>query len=79
MWKELFFVAIGLFGGSLLGNALAIRQMKSLVGDDYEINKPKVKGENNLLHIFQSNNDSEETTEEVNKKKIKLFNRKNKK
>lgn len=55
MYKELFFVVIGLAVGIYCGYASAIFQLKPALGDDYEINKPKIKGQDNTLEVIQQN------------------------
>ena len=70
---------IGLSIGLILGFIIQAKLMKPLIGDDFEINRPKVKGENNLLQVLQNNKKESKTSEEVKKKRFKIFKRKNKK
>jgi glycerol-3-phosphate acyltransferase PlsY len=77
MWKEITFILIGFILGSISFSYIILSLLKSMIGDDYEINKPKVKGENNLLQVFQSNK-KENNSKDANDKRIKLFKRKNK-
>jgi glycerol-3-phosphate acyltransferase PlsY len=77
MWKEITFILIGFILGSVSFSYIILSLLKNMIGDDYEINKPKVKGENNLLQVFQSNK-KENKSKDANNKRIKLFKRKNK-
>lgn len=66
MTKEIMIVCIGV----IIGMVLMFQMVKGRIGDEYEINKPKVRGKGNALDVSQ-----------VNKKKriLGIFNRKNKK
>ena len=51
MYKELFILAIGI----ILGILLMYFIVKSEIGDDYEIYKPKQRGNSNRMTIDQKN------------------------
>ena len=82
MWKEVALLLIGFALGSYAGFSIQALLFRPLVGDDFEINKPKVKGENNLLQVLQTNTKDSTgntgTSETTKEKKIKIFKRKNK-
>lgn len=79
MWKEIAFLCFGLSLGITWGYWIASKLYKPLVGDDFEINKPKIKGEDNILQVFQSNKkDTTTDNSNVKKKRFKLLKRKNK-
>lgn len=79
MWKE---IAILLAGGllfSLPSIFITIKLMSTIVGDDYEIVKPKIKGEDNILQVLQSNKkEVTNTNNNMKKKRIRLLKRRNK-
>jgi len=81
MWKELAFLFIGFTLGGFSFTWLTLRSVRELIGDDYEINKPKVKGENNILRVFQSNKKDKDEKQSVEnkKKRFGFLKRKNKK
>lgn len=66
MTKEIMLICIGV----IIGMVLMFQMVKGRLGDDYEINKPKVRGHGNALDVSQ-----------VNQKKciLGIFKRKNKK
>ena len=78
MWKELAIAALGMSTGTLMGAWLQSQILKPFIGNDYEINKPKVKGENNLLQVLQSNKSETGKNKETKERRLKLFKRKNK-
>ena len=51
MYKELFILAIGI----ILGMVLEYYKVRSKIGDRYNINKPKQRGNANRMQIDQKN------------------------
>lgn len=79
MWKEIALILLGFSLGSYVGYWIASRLYRPLIGDDFEINKPKVKGSDNILQVFQSNKkDKTLDNTEPKKKRIGWFKRKHK-
>lgn len=55
MWDYIAIGVIGILIGSYLGFWFQGLILKPMIGDDFEINKPKIKGQNNELKIDQQN------------------------
>ena len=60
MWKFIAALAIGVIVGLGGGFISAGIIYKPLIGDHYTIEKPKIKGDNNILQIEQENIKQEE-------------------
>lgn len=71
IWIYIALIAIGIIIGIIAGCYIQYSLLKNNIGDDYEINRPKIKGENNILDIKQKN----DVEKKPNKKKFKLFRR----
>jgi len=77
-------LAVGLIclaSGIPLGMLIQGKLLKPLIGDQYEINKPKVRGEGNTMLIEQENEDNTTPDNKKKEKKkffSKIFKRKNK-
>jgi hypothetical protein len=55
MWKFIAALCIGVVLGLFGGYYVASVTYKPLIGDHYTIEKPKIKGDNNILQIDQDN------------------------
>jgi hypothetical protein len=55
MWQQIALIFIGLFIGYTGGTITIVLLLRSFIGDDFEIVKPKVKGTNNELRVDQQN------------------------
>ena len=55
MYRNLFFTALGIIAGLVLGSFGTYAMLKGQLGDSYEIVKPKVRGSDNTLRIEQEN------------------------
>jgi len=76
MWKDIALILIGLVCGMVGGVSLTIALLKNLIGDDYEINKPKARGRNNKIVVEQTNKDQETNVKpKLIKKLINKFKR----
>jgi hypothetical protein len=77
MWANLTIFLSGI----IIGMTLMWFLTKNEIGDDYKINKPKVKGENNSMKISQENSSPNKISGFFNKKdkKFMSFLRKRKK
>jgi hypothetical protein len=55
MWQHIALICIGLLIGYAGGTITIVLLLRSFIGDDFEIVKPKVKGTNNELRVDQQN------------------------
>ena len=53
--KKLWSYIAALLAGMLIGIIVFFQMVKNIIGDTYQIKKPKLKGENNILEIKQTN------------------------
>jgi hypothetical protein len=60
MYKNLFLIAIGLILGIFIGGGATYMALKPELGDKYEIVKPKIRGDNNVLDVIQENSKTED-------------------
>lgn len=65
MWDKIGLILIGFIFGMVAMWYL----MKPALGDDYEINRPKVKGRNNVLEVDQNNSPKKKRFQFLRKKK----------
>jgi hypothetical protein len=55
MQEALMYMCIGFAIGIAAGSAMNTELLKPLIGDKYQINKPRLKGTNNTLEVIQQN------------------------
>lgn len=65
MWYEIALI----FFGFIFGMITMWFLVKPALGDDYEINRPKVKGRNNILDVAQNNESKKKRFRFLRKKK----------
>jgi hypothetical protein len=65
MWYEIALI----FFGFICGMITMWYLVKPALGDDYEINRPKVKGRNNILDVVQNNEPKKKRFQFLRKKK----------
>lgn len=70
-------IPIGFGLGIWAGAVMVIKNLSPFLGDQYEINKPKIKGRGNHLLIEQENTDTDVPEKEKKNWFSKIFKRKN--
>jgi hypothetical protein len=74
MYKEVTFLLIGVCLGTYLGIWMSLKMLLPSVGDDFEINKPKIKGEGNTLEVTQQIENKKQLIKRIFNRKKNGFN-----